>query len=97
MVKTDTVYTLRSGSLAKYFDQKIEMSEAETKRIRALETEILEEIEDLDPGEITRAQSRNIDGDMERIRKLKNDLRNKIRMLISPLDEDDPDRKYGKR
>ena len=73
------------------------MSEAETKRIRALETEILEEIEDLDPGEITRAQSRNIDGDMERIRKLKNDLRNKIRMLISPLDEDDPDRKYGKR
>ena len=31
------------------------MSEAEAKRIRALEKEILDEIADVDPGEITRS------------------------------------------
>ena len=47
---------------------------------------------DLDPSEIMRAQARHIDGDMERIRKLKNELRSRIRTLVSPLDEDDSDR-----
>ena len=79
-------------SLIESADQIVTMDTEEVRKLEQLGREVEDELGDLDPAEITRGQALHIEGDLEKIWKMKNELRNRIRYLVAPLADMDTER-----
>ena len=79
-------------AFADCLDQVVTMDKTEDDKLKTLQTELEDELNDLKPSDITKAQAKHIESDLERIWKMKNELRSRVRSLVNPLETTDPDR-----
>ena len=70
-------------SFGNYSDQVVTMDSVEAENLRKLGQELEDELNDLVAADITRGQALHIESDLDRIWKLKNELRNKVRYLVT--------------